>query len=94
MSEKILFGELGAGEIATVDVENWDGESKGTDAKFVFGSKVKPLPTIESEEDTRAEEAQKAVENAADSDVPESDDFTPEGNEGGSKENEDSNTSS
>ena len=94
LSEKILFGELGAGEIATVDVENWDGESKGTDAKFVFGSKVKPLPTIEPEEDTRAEEAQKAVENAADSDVPESDDFTPEGNDGGSKENEDSNTSS
>ena len=29
LSEKILFGEIGAGEIVTVDVENWDGEGKG-----------------------------------------------------------------
>lgn len=70
LSEKILFGEIGAGEIATVDVENWDGESKGEDAKFVFGSKPKPLPEVE--EETPADEAQEAVVSAAESDVPES----------------------
>ena len=70
LSEKILFGEIGAGEIVTVDVENWDGESKGEDAKFVFGSKPKPLPEVE--EETPADEAQEAVVSAAESDVPES----------------------
>ena len=69
LSEKILFGEIGAGEIVTVDVENWDGESKGEDAKFVFGSKPKPLPEVE--EDTAADEAQEAVISAAEGDVPE-----------------------
>ncbi|SMG22103.1 ATP-dependent Clp protease ATP-binding subunit ClpC [Corynebacterium pollutisoli] len=45
MSEKILFGELGAGEIVTVDVEGWDGESKDTDgASFTFTPRPKPLP--------------------------------------------------
>ena len=61
---------LHAGEIVTVDVENWDGESKGEDAKFVFGSKPKPLPEVE--EETPADEAQEAVVSAAESDVPES----------------------
>ncbi|AHI02508.1 ATP-dependent Clp protease ATP-binding protein [Corynebacterium falsenii DSM 44353] len=70
LSEKILFGEIGAGEIVTVDVENWDGDSKGEDAKFVFGSKPKPLPEVE--EETPADEAQEAVVSAAESDVPES----------------------
>ena len=78
LSEKILFGEIGAGEIVTVDVENWDGETKDAEAKFVFGTKVKPLPSVEPAEDTRAEEAQHAVENAAEITVPESDDFTPD----------------
>ena len=77
LSEKILFGEFGAGEIVTVDVENWDGESKGDDAKFVFGSKVKPLPSVDEEEDTRAEDAISAVEDAAEKPVPENDDFDP-----------------
>ncbi|HCG2911673.1 TPA: ATP-dependent Clp protease ATP-binding subunit, partial [Corynebacterium striatum] len=37
LSEKILFGEIGAGEIITVDVENWDGESKdNSSATFTF----------------------------------------------------------
>ncbi|AGF73425.1 endopeptidase Clp ATP-binding chain C [Corynebacterium halotolerans YIM 70093 = DSM 44683] len=45
MSEKILFGELGAGEIVTVDVEGWDDESKDADsAKFTFTPRPKPLP--------------------------------------------------
>ncbi|MDY3128209.1 MAG: ATP-dependent Clp protease ATP-binding subunit [Corynebacterium sp.] len=45
LSEKILFGEIGAGEIITVDVENWDGESKDTSsATFTFTPRPKPLP--------------------------------------------------
>ncbi|MEJ4098908.1 ATP-dependent Clp protease ATP-binding subunit [Corynebacterium mastitidis] len=51
MSEKILFGELGAGEIVTVDVEGWDGESKETqDAAFTFTPRPKPLPEEAFEE--------------------------------------------
>ncbi|WP_298075835.1 ATP-dependent Clp protease ATP-binding subunit [uncultured Corynebacterium sp.] len=70
LSEKILFGEIGAGEIVTVDVENWDGESKGDDAKFVFDTKPKPLPEV-GEEDFAADEAQEAVSVAAEGNVPE-----------------------
>ncbi|MDK8891473.1 ATP-dependent Clp protease ATP-binding subunit [Corynebacterium macclintockiae] len=74
LSEKILFGEIGAGEIVTVDVENWDGESKGDDAKFVFGTKPKPLPEV-GIDDAAADEAQEAVSVAAESSVPEDKDF-------------------
>ncbi|MGJ4120996.1 ATP-dependent Clp protease ATP-binding subunit [Corynebacterium macclintockiae] len=74
LSEKILFGEIGAGEIVTVDVENWDGESKGDDAKFVFGTKPKPLPEV-GIGDAAADEAQEAVSVAAESSVPEDKDF-------------------
>ncbi|MGJ4137916.1 ATP-dependent Clp protease ATP-binding subunit [Corynebacterium evansiae] len=70
LSEKILFGEIGAGEIVTVDVENWDGESKGDDAKFVFGTKPKPLPEVGAD-DFSADEAQEAVSVAAEGNVPE-----------------------
>ncbi|HEY4599373.1 ATP-dependent Clp protease ATP-binding subunit [Corynebacterium sp.] len=82
LSEKILFGEFGAGEIVTVDVENWDGESAGKDAKFVFGSKPKPLPEFDAAdfevEDGAAhrspsEEAKVSVASAAAGDVPEED---------------------
>ncbi|MDK8469686.1 ATP-dependent Clp protease ATP-binding subunit [Corynebacterium accolens] len=45
LSEKILFGEIGAGEIISVDVEGWDGESKDdSGAKFTFTPRPKPLP--------------------------------------------------
>ena len=45
LSEKILFGEVGAGEIVTVDVEGWDGDAKHNDkATFVFTPRPKPLP--------------------------------------------------
>ncbi|MGV3072354.1 ATP-dependent Clp protease ATP-binding subunit [Corynebacterium phoceense] len=45
LSEKILFGEIGAGDLVTVDVENWDGESKdNTNATFTFSPSPKPLP--------------------------------------------------
>ena len=53
LSEKILFGEVAAGEIVSVDVEGWDGESTRTeDAKFTFTGSPRP---DEPEED-RAEE--------------------------------------
>ncbi|WP_433564247.1 ATP-dependent Clp protease ATP-binding subunit [Nocardia sp. CA-151230] len=41
LSEKILFGELGAGQIVVVDVEGWDGEGQGENAKFTFTPKAK-----------------------------------------------------
>ena len=80
LSEKILFGEFGAGEIVTVDVENWDGESAGKDAKFVFGSKPKPLPEFDAADfevdggeahHSPADEAKASVASAAAGDVPE-----------------------
>ncbi|MFN3600690.1 MAG: ATP-dependent Clp protease ATP-binding subunit [Dietzia sp.] len=43
LSEKILFGEVAAGELITVDVEGWDGESDKTeDAKFTFSGAQRP----------------------------------------------------
>ncbi|AJK69747.1 ATP-dependent Clp protease ATP-binding subunit [Corynebacterium marinum] len=86
MSEKILFGELGAGEIVTVDVDGWDGESKDTDsATFTFTPRPKPLPEgTFSEMSPEAAEAVRDVEAdtiAADvPDVPEiTDDLFTEG---------------
>lgn len=78
LSEKILFGELGAGEIVTVDVENWDGTGKGEGAKFVFGSRPKPLPEIAAELGVDAGDAQENVIEAAtdDGDLPETQDVT------------------
>ncbi|MBF6842256.1 NDP-hexose 4-ketoreductase, partial [Acinetobacter baumannii] len=53
LSEKILYGEIGAGEIVTVDVENWDGDVEAAkrergkvaeEATFTFTPRPKPLP--------------------------------------------------
>ena len=48
LSEKILFGEIGAGEIIEVGVKNWDGKTENPrdyeDAEFTFTPKPKPLP--------------------------------------------------
>ncbi|WP_107653843.1 ATP-dependent Clp protease ATP-binding subunit [Nocardia suismassiliense] len=41
LSEKILFGEIGPGQTVYVDVEGWDGEGSGEDAKFTFVGKTK-----------------------------------------------------
>ncbi|MET8423022.1 MULTISPECIES: ATP-dependent Clp protease ATP-binding subunit [unclassified Nocardia] len=41
LSEKILFGELGAGQVVVVDVEGWDGEGQGENAKFTFTPRAK-----------------------------------------------------
>ncbi|MBA2472179.1 MAG: ATP-dependent Clp protease ATP-binding subunit [Pseudonocardiales bacterium] len=43
LSEKILFGEIEAGQIVVVDTENWDGEGTGEDARFVFRGAAKAL---------------------------------------------------
>jgi ATP-dependent Clp protease ATP-binding subunit ClpC len=89
MSEKILFGELGAGEIVTVDVEGWDGESKNTDsASFTFTPRPKPLPKgTFSEISPEAAEAVRDVETDTITpdvpDVPEiTDDLSTGGDEG------------
>jgi len=42
LSEKILFEEVGPGQIVTVDVDNWDGEGTGEDAVFTFVGAHKP----------------------------------------------------
>jgi ATP-dependent Clp protease ATP-binding subunit ClpC len=42
LSEKILFEEIGPGQIVTVDVDNWDGEGNGEDAVFTFAGAGKP----------------------------------------------------
>ncbi|MEO6879448.1 MAG: ATP-dependent Clp protease ATP-binding subunit [Mycobacteriaceae bacterium] len=56
MSEKILFGELQPGQIVLVDVEGWDGEGSGEDARFTFRGETKPsvipdLPPVELSKD-------------------------------------------
>jgi ATP-dependent Clp protease ATP-binding subunit ClpC len=43
LSEKILFGEIAAGQIVIVDAENWDGEGSTEDARLVFRGAAKPL---------------------------------------------------
>ncbi|MGH3931557.1 MAG: NDP-hexose 4-ketoreductase, partial [Pseudonocardiaceae bacterium] len=43
LSEKILFGDISAGQIVIVDVESWDGEGSTEDAKFTFRGEPKPL---------------------------------------------------
>ncbi|MFS0502228.1 ATP-dependent Clp protease ATP-binding subunit [Corynebacterium striatum] len=63
LSEKILFGEIGAGEIITVDVENWDGESKdNASATFTFSPRPRPLPEGTFEEELEDAEVRKADE--------------------------------
>ncbi len=43
LSEKILFGEIEAGQIVIVDTEDWDGEGPTENAKFAFRGAAKPL---------------------------------------------------
>jgi ATP-dependent Clp protease ATP-binding subunit ClpC len=66
LSEKILFGEVGAGEIVTVDVENWDGGNRTEDAKFVFGSKPMPVPALPAEPAEAELESAEATSNPGD----------------------------
>ncbi|MFD6155928.1 ATP-dependent Clp protease ATP-binding subunit [Nocardia sp. NPDC060256] len=50
LSEKILFGEIGPGQTVFVDVEGWDGEGSGEDAKFTFVGKTKLTKADKDEE--------------------------------------------
>src|SRR5271157_3559524 len=47
LSEKILFEEVGPGQLVTVDVDNWDGTGAGEDAVFTFTGTRKPAKTAE-----------------------------------------------
>ena len=47
LSEKILFEEVGPGQLVTVDVDNWDGEGSGEDAVFTFTGTKKPAKPAE-----------------------------------------------
>jgi ATP-dependent Clp protease ATP-binding subunit ClpC len=49
LSEKILFEEVGPGQVVTVDVDNWDGEAPGEDAVFTFTGTRKPAKHAESD---------------------------------------------
>ena len=61
LSEKILFGEVAAGELVTVDVEGWDGESEKTeDARFTFSGSPRP-DAPEDREDREGEELSASV---------------------------------
>jgi ATP-dependent Clp protease ATP-binding subunit ClpC len=43
LSEKILFDEVGPGQLVKVDVDNWDGEGAGEDAVFTFVGETRPI---------------------------------------------------
>ena len=87
LSEKILFGEIGAGEIITVGVENWDGESKdNSKATFTFTPRPRPLPegTFEDDlADTEVRENEEETTAADSTDTPDilSSDVLPESND-------------
>ena len=83
LSEKILFGEIGAGEIITVDVEGWDGDIEAArkdrgkaapDAKFTFTPRPRPLPAeafdVEPEEEVRDIEPERAEPESEASEFP------------------------
>ncbi|PAT03125.1 NDP-hexose 4-ketoreductase [Corynebacterium sp. NML 150383] len=63
LSEKILFGEIGAGEIITVDVDG-DVEGDEKNAKFTFTPCPRPLPaeTFDGAETTETAEDEPADE--------------------------------
>ena len=68
LSEKILFGEIGAGEIVVVDVEGEDPTS--AKATLTFSAKPKPLPEL-SDVSHEVADAIRQVSDASDQPVPE-----------------------
>ncbi|MGV0335221.1 ATP-dependent Clp protease ATP-binding subunit [uncultured Corynebacterium sp.] len=68
LSEKILYGEVAAGELVTVDVENWDGEGKGDDAKFTFSTAMKPGAVMGEGESSLEERKEDADDSSAEPD--------------------------
>ncbi|WP_165164967.1 ATP-dependent Clp protease ATP-binding subunit [Corynebacterium qintianiae] len=78
LSEKILYGEIGAGEIITVDVENWDGDVESAkrergkvaeEATFTFAPRPKPLPVDTFDVEELEEVRDIAPEPVADSPI-------------------------
>ncbi|MBY0795254.1 ATP-dependent Clp protease ATP-binding subunit [Corynebacterium parakroppenstedtii] len=65
LSEKILYGEVAAGELVTVDVENWDGEGKGDDAKFTFSTSTKS-GAVMGEGESSLEERKEDADDSSD----------------------------
>ncbi|MCQ9346404.1 ATP-dependent Clp protease ATP-binding subunit [Corynebacterium phoceense] len=89
LSEKILFGEIGAGDLVTVDVENWDGESKdNSKATFTFSPSPKPLPAgtfTDEEADAEVRETEEVVtadvpSTSSEPELPFDDDSNDDGN--------------
>ncbi|WCZ39613.1 ATP-dependent Clp protease ATP-binding subunit [Corynebacterium jeddahense] len=91
LSEKILFGEIGAGEIITVDVEGWDGDVEAArkergkaapDATFTFTPRPKPLPAetldVEPEDEVRDIEPQRTEPETQASEFPDERETDPE----------------
>ncbi|WP_454942989.1 ATP-dependent Clp protease ATP-binding subunit [Corynebacterium argentoratense] len=68
LSEKILFGEIGAGEIVVVDVEGEDPTS--AKATLTFSAKPKPLPEL-SDVSHEVADAIRQVSEASEQPVPE-----------------------
>ena len=65
------------GEIISVDVEGWDGESKdNTGAKFTFSPRPKPLP--EDTEEPQLDDAEVRENDADSTDAGEPDTITPD----------------
>ncbi|OFP35189.1 ATP-dependent Clp protease ATP-binding subunit [Corynebacterium sp. HMSC071B10] len=91
LSEKILFGEIGAGEIITVDVDG-DVEGDEKNAKFTFTPRPRPLPaeTFDSAEDAAEEEEVREIDPAKEQPESEASQFpdeTPENPEPNDKGN-------
>jgi len=97
LSEKILFGEIGAGEIITVDVEGWDGDAEAArkergkaapDATFTFTPRPRPLPAeafdVEPEDEVRDIEPERTQPESEASEFPDEreDQKGSEGNDG------------
>jgi len=98
LSEKILFGEIGAGEIITADVEGWDGDVEAArkergkaapDAKFTFTPRPRPLPAeafdVEPEDEVRDIEPERTQPESEASEFPDGreDQKGSDGKEGG-----------
>lgn len=98
LSEKILFGEIGAGEIITADVEGWDGDVEAArkergkaapDAKFTFTPRPRPLPAeafdVEPEDEVRDIEPERTQPESEASEFPDEreDQKGSDGREGG-----------
>ncbi|MFT3716073.1 MAG: ATP-dependent Clp protease ATP-binding subunit [Gordonia sp. (in: high G+C Gram-positive bacteria)] len=65
LSEKILFDEIGAGQIVLVDVDGWDGEGDGEDATFTFKGTPRPRVAADSADELIAAAAGTGKEKSA-----------------------------